>query len=47
MDTVFRESFGTGSKAAEIIMARLKRLIYGEPTQPAGQPAAGAEQKRS
>ena len=47
MDTVFRESFGTGSKAAEIFMARLKRLIYGEPTQPAGQPTAGAEQKRS
>ncbi len=49
MDTVFRESFGTGSKTAEIFWARLKHLIFGAPTQPAGQSAAKAEaeQKRS
>ena len=47
MDSIFRESFGTGSKAAENYMTWLRHLFFGEPMQPAGQPAAGAAQNRS
>ena len=51
MDDVFREGFGTGSKATESFCTRLRHLIFGEPVQPAGVPAgavpAGAAQNRA
>jgi hypothetical protein len=39
MDEVFREGFGTGSRAPEGFFTRLRHLIFGEPEQPAGIPA--------